>query len=310
MAIKIYGGTTILPLEADFAASQEKTQFVFVSHDSGSYIYSGSNPTGSQSGSITHHTSSLTFEDSGSLFSFVFSGSGYASSSGLPGTLLSASINGLSSSADIAAAFTASVVASTNMTASILVYTSSTSIYEPTLISGSGGFIVELINSGYTSSSITTSSFAASTLGANTIQRGHSPGYLSGSDTTGSLIISGNLSVSGSVLFGSSDNEVIGDDSFTLGTSLIASGSSQTVVGKYNTKGDDKSPFIVGSGASKDNRLTMFKVSTSGSISIPYTSSGAPSWSGSDGELIPATVGGNHYLYMWMGSSWKSSSFA
>jgi hypothetical protein len=43
--------------------------------------------------------SSLTFEDSGSTFSFVFSGSGFGGSpsSSLPGTTISASINGMSS---------------------------------------------------------------------------------------------------------------------------------------------------------------------------------------------------------------------
>jgi hypothetical protein len=108
MAITLYGGTTIQPLEANVSASQQQTTFVFLSNDSGSYIYSGSNPDLIFDGTASHHLSSLTFEDSGSTFSFVFSGSGFGGSpsSSLPGTTISASINGLSSSADIAAAFT------------------------------------------------------------------------------------------------------------------------------------------------------------------------------------------------------------
>jgi hypothetical protein len=184
MAITIYGGTTIQPLEVNVSASQQQTTFVFLSNDSGSYIYSGSNPDFIISGSpLPHHTSSLTFEDSGSIFSFVFSGSGYGTPSpSLPGTTLSASINGLSSSADIAAVFTASVVAATNMTASII-----------------SSSIVVLTNSAYSSSAVTTSSFSPGTLGVYTTQVGHPSGYLSGSDTTGSLTVTGSLNVTGSV---------------------------------------------------------------------------------------------------------------
>jgi hypothetical protein len=176
MATTIYGGTTIQPLTAAVSATQQQTTFVFLSSDSGSYIYSGSNPDFIISGSpLPHHTSSLTFEDSGSIYSFVFSGSGYGTPSpSLPGTTLSASINGLSSSADIAAAFTASVEAATNMTASII-----------------SSSIVVLTNSAYSSSAVTTSSFSPGTLGVYTTQVGHPSGYLSGSDTTGSLTVTG-----------------------------------------------------------------------------------------------------------------------
>ena len=66
MAITIYGGTTIQPLTAAVSASQQQTTFVFLSSDSGSYIYSGSNPNFIFDGTASYHTSSLTFEDSGS----------------------------------------------------------------------------------------------------------------------------------------------------------------------------------------------------------------------------------------------------
>jgi hypothetical protein len=298
MATTIYGGTTIQPLTAAVSATQQQTTFVFLSSDSGSYIYSGSNPDFIISGSpLPHHTSSLTFEDSGSIYSFVFSGSGYGTPSpSLPGTTLSASINGLSSSADIAAAFTASVEAATNMTASII-----------------SSSIVVLTNSAYSSSAVTTSSFSPGTLGVYTTQVGHPSGYLSGSDTTGSLTVTGSVSINGSLTttegFGT-DNTRTGTNSLTIGTFLTSSADNQLVIGKQNIKGDTTSLFIVGNGGdSLDSAADAFKVRSSGSIQIPTTQSAAPSWSGSNGELIPATIGGNHYLYMWMGSSWVSSSF-
>jgi len=299
MAITIYGGTTIQPIEVNISASQQKTTFVFISSDSGSYIYSGSNPNLIFDGTASYHTSSLTFEDSGSTYSFVFSGSGFGGSpsSSLPGTTLSASINGLTNSGSIATAFTASVVAATNMTASIM-----------------SGSIVTLINSAYSSSATTTSSFSPNTLFTFTSQSGNPSGTMVGGDTTGSLTITGSVNISGSLTttegFGT-DNTRTGTNSLTIGTSLTSSADNQLVVGKQNIEGDNTSLFIVGNGGdTKDVAKDAFKVKSSGSIQIPTTQSATPSWSGSDGELIPATVGGNHYLYMWMGSSWRSSSFA
>ena len=71
MSVTLFGNTTIQPLETNVSASQQQSAFIFLSNDSGSYIYSGSDPyLGVQQGYVT-------FEDSGSLYSFVFSGSGF-----------------------------------------------------------------------------------------------------------------------------------------------------------------------------------------------------------------------------------------
>jgi hypothetical protein len=48
----------------------------------------------------------------------------------------------------------------------------------------------------------------------------------------------------------------------------------------------------------------------SGSIVLPTTQSTVPSWTGTSGEIVPATVGGVHFLYMWMGGAWRSASFS
>ena len=48
----------------------------------------------------------------------------------------------------------------------------------------------------------------------------------------------------------------------------------------------------------------------SGSIVMPTTQSIAPAWTGVDGEIVPATVGGVYRLYMWMNGNWRSSSFS
>lgn len=101
----------------------------------------------------------------------------------------------------------------------------------------------------------------------------------------------------------------IGGFSYTGGRSTIASGSYQFVIGQLNTEGDDTSLFIVGGGL-EEVRKDAFKVTHSSSIQIPQTQSAAPSWTGVDGEIIPATVSGTHYLYMWMNGAWRSSSFA
>ena len=105
----------------------------------------------------------------------------------------------------------------------------------------------------------------------------------------------------------------LGDFSFTAGKETVASGSYQFVVGQKNTDGDNTSLFIVGGGL-QDVRLDAFKVTHSSSILIPQTQSATPSWTGSDGEIIPVTIsamsGNSYYLYMWMDGAWRSSSFA
>jgi hypothetical protein len=46
-----------------------------------------------------------------------------------------------------------------------------------------------------------------------------------------------------------------------------------------------------------------------GSLTLSATQSVAPSWVGTDGEIVPATVGGQYFLYMWMNGAWRSGSF-
>jgi hypothetical protein len=132
------------------------------------------------------------------------------------------------------------------------------------------------------------------------------------------VISAGNYSVS----FGSS-SYAQGEGSFTHGKAItangeyshaeglgtIASGSYQHVQGRFNTQGDSTSLMIVGNGTADGSRKDAFKVRISGSIVLPTTQSAAPSWTGTDGEIIPATVEGKYLLYMWMSGAWRSGSF-
>jgi hypothetical protein len=102
----------------------------------------------------------------------------------------------------------------------------------------------------------------------------------------------------------------LGNFSHAEGTFTVASGSSQHVQGKYNTHGDTTSLMIVGNGTDDTDRKDAFKVRMSGSIVLPTTQSAAPSWTGTDGEMVFATVTGNHYFYVWMGGAWRSGSLS
>jgi hypothetical protein len=101
----------------------------------------------------------------------------------------------------------------------------------------------------------------------------------------------------------------LGQASHTEGFATIASGSFQHVQGQYNKHGDTTSLMIVGNGTADNARRDAFKVRMSGSIVLPTTQSSAPSWTGTDGEIVPATVGGQYFLYMWMNGAWRSGSF-
>ena len=100
-----------------------------------------------------------------------------------------------------------------------------------------------------------------------------------------------------------------GDYSHAEGFYTIASGSYQHVSGKFNTHGDTTSLFIVGNGTSNSNRSDAFLVRQSGSIVIP-SQSAAPTWTGREGEIVPAKVGSAYRLYMYMGGAWRSASFS
>jgi hypothetical protein len=105
--------------------------------------------------------------------------------------------------------------------------------------------------------------------------------------------------------------KAIGEASHAEGYGTIASGDFQHVEGQFNTLGDTTSLLIVGNGTDPDyggTRSNAFKVRMSGSIVLPTTQSAAPSWTGADGEMVFATVTGNHRFYVWMSGAWRSGS--
>jgi hypothetical protein len=101
----------------------------------------------------------------------------------------------------------------------------------------------------------------------------------------------------------------LGQGSHAEGLGTVASGSFQHVQGQYNTPGDTTSLMIVGNGTF-GTPSDAFKVRMSGSIVLPTTQSTAPSWTGTDGEMVFATVTGNHFFYVWMAGAWRSGSLS
>ena len=100
-----------------------------------------------------------------------------------------------------------------------------------------------------------------------------------------------------------------GPYSFAGGNQTFSSGSYQTVFGQFNTRTDSSSLFIVGNGTGVlDNvRKDAFKVTHSSSI-VVATQSSAPSYTGTEGEIVPAKNGANYLIYVYIGGQWRSSS--
>jgi trimeric autotransporter adhesin len=101
-----------------------------------------------------------------------------------------------------------------------------------------------------------------------------------------------------------------------IGTQTLANG--QTAIGAYNEL-DDASLFVVGNGyqepvGEKDFitiRSTAFKVTPSGSVVLPVTSSNTPSWVGQQGEMIFGDDGaGNFVIWAYLGGVWRSGSLS
>jgi len=102
----------------------------------------------------------------------------------------------------------------------------------------------------------------------------------------------------------------VGNYSNATGIGTVALGQGQLTAGTYNTLSDTGSLFIVGRGTSNVNRRDAFTVNPIGSITVPTTRSAAPNWTGTDGEMIFATISGNHRFYVWMAGAWRSGSLS
>jgi hypothetical protein len=68
--------------------------------------------------------------------------------------------------------------------------------------------------------------------------------------------------------------------------------------------------MIVGNGSGNSTRIDAFKVINNKSIVIPQTQSAAPACTGTNGEMVFATVSGSHRFYVWMSGAWRSGSLA
>lgn len=268
--MQLIGNIKISPSPSIVTASKHITRVAFSSNDSGSYIHGGTNPyTG-----IGPQTGSLTFENSGSLFTFIFSGSGFVTSSGYPGTVISASINGLNNSGSIAGAFTSSVLLNTSMTASII-----------------SGNIVELTNSIFSTSSLVTSSFPNSVLYAYTKQNGTPLYYESGSNTTGSLEVTGSVSITGSI---------------TLNNKLITGITTKYItIPSASVLQANATPVLLGldiPAGTTPNILTAFQFVATGGTAYATNISSSLRSSGSSDNLFIATslddTAGNEYRFI------------
>jgi len=121
-----------------------------------------------------------------------------------------------------------------------------------------------------------------------------------------------------SITLGASNEIISGSNASVLaGVGLIASGSGQVVAGRWNAQGDSTSPFIVGIGSGSDGaRQTGFKVTQSGSMITKFGTfgGGAPSWTGSQGELVVGKGSGTAMLWLYLGiggiNGWVSASFS
>jgi hypothetical protein len=98
-----------------------------------------------------------------------------------------------------------------------------------------------------------------------------------------------------------------GQASHAEGLYTIAAGDYQTVVGRYNVGNDTTSRFIVGNGDFESGK-DAFKVTHSSSIVVAPRSA-APSWTGTEGEMVPFVSGSVYRLYAYLGGAWRSSSF-
>lgn len=140
---------------------------------------------------------------------------------------------------------------------------------------------------------------------------------------TGSHEINGSLTVSGSIIpskadatLGTLDNPW--KDLYVSDSSIIFVSSSTTSSFGVNSSGSLSGAFdgsLSGSftGSGEGNFTGSFSGSVdtqfnSGSCLIGCTSSVVPSYSASEGTFVFVATGSNHFIYAYVGGSWKSGS--
>ena len=271
MALSIIGGINIQPQELNFSASQQTTDVEFLSADSGSYIYSGSNPI------LGSHSSLITFENSGSVYTLAFSGSGYVEpfSGSYTGSLITANIDGLTSSASIAEMFKFITIASSSITASIL----------------GANNIITLVNNAATSSYESVSTFPSTTLITRTTQIGHLAGYYIGSDTTGSLQVTGSVEITGSLqVDGNLIAGIISKTTIIPSASALQGFTTPVLLGLNIPAG--KTPVV----------LSAFQFVSSPTVAYSSSLSSSLQSSGSNDNLFTLAqlddMGGNEYRFI------------
>jgi hypothetical protein len=103
--------------------------------------------------------------------------------------------------------------------------------------------------------------------------------------------------------------------SHAAGAETHALGWYQSTVGQYNQPISDIGAFIVGDGVDGSNRHNLLvaasgSVTISGSLIVSPTSSGTPSYTGKDGQIVFGQTGGNYKIYVWLGGAWRSGSLS
>jgi hypothetical protein len=121
--------------------------------------------------------------------------------------------------------------------------------------------------------------------------------------------------VSGNVIFGNGSNDIyVGDGVSPASLIFDFNGRITGTPGTNLTLGTGSSSIEV-TGSSITFQKGGGNVVISGSLIasssiISPTSSGTPSFTGTDGQFVFGTDGGNHYIYVWMSGTWRSSSLS
>ena len=109
-----------------------------------------------------------------------------------------------------------------------------------------------------------------------------------------------------------SEITVDGRGSFNIGDFQLAATSSNTLIIGDNdilSRINGDGLYISTDITASNNISASDNLYVSGVIISP-TSSGAPSFTGVDGQMVFGSNGGNHYIYAWMAGAWRSSSLS
>lgn len=103
---------------------------------------------------------------------------------------------------------------------------------------------------------------------------------------------------------------IAGDTSLQVLSGKLAIGNNRSIQFNKDILSISSSGNISGSSLHIEGGATVTGTGSLASLILAPTSSGVPTWTGEDGQMVVGSIGSDHYIFVYMANQWRSSSLA